>query len=61
MERMRKMEEKTNKKYFHLRRLVSLNRMTDGMLSYQHNDSLYRELAKLEKKSPGLADAWAQA
>jgi len=58
---MRKMEQKTKKKYFYLRRLISLNRMTDGELSYQHNDSLYKELAKLERKSPGLAEAWTQA
>lgn len=54
-------KDKIQKKYFKIRRLVSLNRMVDGRLSYQHNDPLYKRLAKLEKKSPGLAEAWAQA
>lgn len=57
----KKSKEKLQKKYFNLRKLISLNRMVDGDLSYQHNDSLYRETAKLERKFPGLAEAWAQA
>jgi len=54
-------DERRKIKYFNLKRLISLNRMVEGELSYQVNDSLYAAVAKLEKKSPGLGEEWARA
>lgn len=49
------MKESTLKKYRYVKRLISLNRMIEGELSYQHNNPLYKELARLEKRFPGIA------
>gem|GEM_PF-6156370 len=51
-------EQRIKRRYFQLRQLMSLNRMLDARPS--HNDSLHREVAKLERKFPGLADSWVR-
>jgi len=53
----RKTEEKIRKRHYNLKRLISLNRMIDGELSYQRNNSLYKAVAKLESRLPGLVEA----
>jgi len=51
-------QTRQEKKYFNLRRAVSLNRMTEGMFGHKFNEDLYRRIRKLEAKSPELREAY---
>ena len=62
MIKMRKTkEEKIQKKYFQLRRLVSLNRMVDRDHSHELNTALDRKINKLEIRFPGLTEFYSLA
>jgi len=48
-------EQRAKTKHLRLTREISLNRMRDG--DFRFRDQLYEQVARLERKFPGLAEA----